>query len=97
MDFSFDLLKRPLDHGSFISIFVLKLPEGKIIHFLLDEHENLVYLLDEVHLFDHFSLRDPLHVHLLSDFADFSLLVHLDLVRTIYLFGFSALLTVQVQ
>ena len=74
MDPTLDLLERLLDVSSFLAIFVPELVEGQFVHFLLDEHQYLIDLLDEIHLFYHLSLFHLLQVHLLLDHLNLSLL-----------------------
>jgi hypothetical protein len=95
---SLDFLQGLLDAGCFLTILViLELYESQFVHLLLDQHQDLVDLFDEVHFFDHLALLQLLEVHLLLDLSDFSLFVHLYLVRSVYLFCLPSLLSVEVQ
>ena len=81
MHSSLDFLQRLLDAGCFLTVLViLELHESQLVHLLLDQHQDLVDLLDEVHFFDHLTFFQLLEVHLLLDLSDFSLFVHLYLV-----------------
>lgn len=98
VDDALDLLEGALDGGGFFAVFVFgELVEGEVVHLLLDEHEYLVDLLDEVHLLDHLALLDLLDVHLLLDLADLALLVGLHLLVAVDLLGLAPLLAVQLQ
>lgn len=93
----FEFLQRSLNLRRLLSIFLLELIECEFVHLFLDEHQYFVDLLDEIHLFDHFSLFHLLYVEFLLYFADLSLFVHLYFVIFVYLLGLATLLSIQVQ
>lgn len=92
-----NLLKRALYSRRLLTVFIGKLLEGKLIHLLLDQHQDLVDLLDKIHLLDHLPLLDLLELHLLLDLPDLPLLVQLYLRILIDLLGLPPLVPVQMQ
>lgn len=92
-----DLLERALDGGGILPVFVGELSEGEVVHLLLDEHQDLVDLLYQIHLFDHLALLDLLDVHLLLYLPYLPLFVYLHLLVAIDLLGLATLFSVQLQ
>jgi hypothetical protein len=93
----FNLLQRSLDNCRFLPIFSMKLSKSQFVHLLLYQHQNLIDLLNQIHLLYHLTLLHLLQVHLLLYLTDLALLVYLDFVQTVYLLCLSTLLTVEMQ
>ena len=62
VDLSLKFLQRALDLGGLVAILLLKLIKSQLVHLPLNEHQNFVDLLDEIHFLDHFSLFDLLDI-----------------------------------
>ena len=92
-----DLLQRPLYIRSLLAVLLLELVESQLIHLLLNQHQNFVYLLDQIHLLYHLALLHFLQVHLLLYLSDLPLFVVFHLIQPVYLLGFASFIAVQMQ
>lgn len=91
----FQLLKRPLYLCGPIPVLGDELLVSQLVHLLLDQLQNSIDLLDQIHFLNHLSIFQFLNLQLLLDLFYLSLLVQLVFIGAVNLASFSPLLSIQ--